>query len=240
MNWFFGPEGERFIMFSAQHWAALLGVLLMIGLVIGFRKKLRISPWNEAFRLVLSVLMLLLFIALQIWYVRSDQWDVTQSLPLQLSTVAMLLSAVLLMIRNYYLFEFIYFAGIGSALQALFTPVLDVAFPHFWYFYFFVGHGSIIVTAIYFVAVEQYRPVLRSVGRTMLWLNALLLIILPINLITGANYMFVARKPETVSLLDWLGPWPWYLIPLEIVALVMCLILYVPFVVYDWIIKKRD
>ncbi len=229
MDIFFGPEGNPFVMYSVQHWIALAGVFLSARLVVHFRKRLRRPPWNALFRYSLAGMMLLLFIGLQIWYIRAGQWDIAHSLPLHLSTISLLASVLLLINKNYYLFEFIYFAGIGSALQALFTPVLDIAFPHFWYFYFFMGHGGIILAAVYFAAVERYRPVLKSIARTMLWLNVLVVIIFPINLITGGNYMFIARKPQTVSLLDLLGPWPWYILPLEAAALIICILLYMPF-----------
>jgi hypothetical integral membrane protein (TIGR02206 family) len=34
-----------------------------------------------------------------------------------------------------------------------------------------------------------------------------------VNWLTGANYGFLNRKPEINSVLDVLGPWPWYLLP---------------------------
>lgn len=68
----------------------------------------------------------------------------------------------------------------------------------------------------------------------MLFLNMLVVIIYPINILTGGNYMFLARKPSTASLLDVLGPHPWYLLALEVVAVVLFMLLYLPFA-----IKKR-
>lgn len=102
-------------------------------------------------------------------------------------------------------------------------------YPHFTFFYFFVAHGGIIVASLFMIAAYDYRPRWGSIWRTLLYLNLLLIPIGLINAITGGNYMFVARKPADPSLLDLLGPWPWYLLSMEAAALIIFIILYLPF-----------
>jgi uncharacterized membrane protein YwaF len=53
------------------------------------------------------------------------------------------------------------------------------------------------------------------------------------NWLTGGNYMFIARKPNFPTLIDALGPWPWYLISLELVALAAFALVYLPYAAAD-------
>lgn len=239
MEKFFTQSGSPFEMYSIQHSMALLIILTVMVAVIRYRTDLRHTKRNRIFRYGLALLLLVLHISLHIWYISSGSWTTVQALPLHLCTLTLLLSILLLVFCNYYLYEFVFFAGTLGALQALITPVLDIAFPHFWYFYFFIGHGGIIVTAVFMTAVEGFRPTWISIRRTILWLNILMVVVIPINKITGANYMFLARKPETPSLLDFLGPWPWYILSLEVIALLLCILLYLPFIIFGKFIKQK-
>ena len=47
--------------------------------------------------------------------------------------------------------------------------------------------------------------------------------------VTGADYMFLRSPPSTWSLLDVLGPWPWYILGATAIAILFTLILNMPF-----------
>ncbi|HCN77884.1 MAG TPA: hypothetical protein DIT13_11910, partial [Verrucomicrobiales bacterium] len=50
-----------------------------------------------------------------------------------------------------------------------------------------------------------------------------------INTALGTNYAFLCRKPEQASLMDHLGPWPWYIGSLVLLAFVLYSLLHLPF-----------
>jgi hypothetical integral membrane protein (TIGR02206 family) len=81
--------------------------------------------------------------------------------------------------------------------------------------------------------VEGYRPTWRSYGRVLIWSNVYMLFVGIVNALIGSNYMFIAHKPETASLIDVLGPWPWYILALEAIGFVLFLLLYLPFAFRD-------
>lgn len=63
----------------------------------------------------------------------------------------------------------------------------------------------------------------------MSFLNVYMLFILWLNHKTNGNYLYLAHKPEHISLLSYLGPYPWYILSLEIVAVLLFILLYLPF-----------
>jgi hypothetical integral membrane protein (TIGR02206 family) len=215
-------------MFSTEHWV-MIGLLLM-GLVVLYiaRDKpvsKKMTCWQKG-----GALSLLLFEAgYQVWLIRTEQWHVSHALPLELSNISVILVIILLWTGNRWLFGIVFFVGIGGAIQAIVTPVLSFGWPHFRFIHFFYTHILVIWTVFYFLWCRGYRVTFKSVVKAMIFLNVLLPLIYAVNVAVDGNYWFVRRKPGGVSLLDFLGPHPWYIVGMEATAFLLFTFLWLLF-----------
>lgn len=235
MNQFFVKDytGAPFVLFGPAHLIAL-GLVLLVNLIVVANRK-RFSPRGRLiFRNGLAVLLIVNEIAWHLWNYFTGQWTIQTMLPLHLCSVLVWVSAYMLLTRSYSIYEFAYFLGIGGAIQALLTPDAGIyGFPHFRFIQTVLSHGSIVTAAIFMTFVEGYRPYWRSLVRVAIWGNVYMVAIGLVNWLIGSNYLFIARKPATASLIDVLGPWPWYILSLEAIAAVMFLLLYLPYAIHD-------
>lgn len=239
MDQFFTKEfsGGPFVLFSVQHIIAIFFILLVNVSFLYFRKhpdEAFQRNFRRRFRVSLAVMLLINEAGWHMWNLVTGQWTIQTMLPLHLCSVLVFLSAYMLLTGSYKIYEVAYFLGIGGALQAILTPDLGMyAFPHFRYFQVFLSHGGIVTAAVFMTVVEGYRPTWKSLGRTIIYMNLYMLAVGTINWLIGSNYLFIAHKPETASMIDLLGPWPWYILALEGIGLVLFTLLYVPFAIRD-------
>ncbi|WP_391117458.1 TIGR02206 family membrane protein [Psychrobacillus sp. L3] len=140
-----------FQIFSMPHFIAIIALCFLSILVFMTKKRWSISPKKILLIERLFALSLLTMeILYHVWLYQTGRWNWSNSLPLELCSISLILTIVLLWTGYRHVYEFVFFAGIGGALQAVATPVLDLSFPHFRYFHFFYTHFGIILTALYF------------------------------------------------------------------------------------------
>ncbi len=111
------------------------------------------------------------------------------------------------------------------------TPDLLLGFPHPSFIHFFIGHGLILLGVLYATLVFEFRPTLGSVARAVSAALLMMLLIAPINLLLDTNYMYLCEKPLQTTLLEFMGPWPWYIISLVVIGTLVMLLCYLPFVI---------
>ncbi|MFQ5771825.1 MAG: TIGR02206 family membrane protein, partial [bacterium] len=104
---------------------------------------------------------------------------------------------------------------------------------------YFTMHGLIIISAIYATVLFKLRPTLKSIWRTFLTTLLYTLVIIPVNLLLNANFLYIFHKPNNPSLLDYLGPWPWYVLSLVFLCPIIFFFYYSPFWITDILRKSR-
>jgi hypothetical integral membrane protein (TIGR02206 family) len=180
----------------------------------------------------------------QIYWFAVGGWATPTALMLQMCGTSILVLPFMLFsekphIRQY-LFDILYFWGIGGALQALIAPDIGAnGFPAFKYFSFFTSHGLIIALSVVMAMAGGLKITLRSMLRVFIVTNILLI---PIYLIDRAlalippydpgNYYVLGYPPPTGSIVDLFsdifGPAPRYLIGLELMGLAVFTLLWMP------------
>lgn len=225
-------DGAAFIQFGTTH-IITLAVIALITIIL----VLYPSSARQRRRICRSIAVILLIneLAWHTWHVYYGLWSIQTMLPLHLCNLLVFISAFSLLTKNQTGYEFLYFLGITGAAQVLITPGLGAwGFPHFLYLQTFISHGGIVISAVYLTAAEKMRP--RSwVSLGQVIVTALLYggIIFFINPLLESNYLFLAYKPAAATLLDYLGPWPWYVLPIIGIGIVQAVLLYLPFAWLD-------
>jgi hypothetical integral membrane protein (TIGR02206 family) len=116
------------------------------------------------------------------------------------------------------------------------TPDLSMSFPSVYYFTYFSYHIGAIAAACFLVFGCRLYPRPGAVWRVYAATFGVTLIAALGDILTGGNYMYLREKPVHNSLLNVMGPWPWYI--LSTAALGLALMLGVRLLT-DWV-RRRD
>lgn len=225
----YDPKMEPFRLFSVEH-LLTIGIIFSLSILMLYSGHvLKTRERRDLVRFSLVLLLVVSEMSEHIWLMSEKAWNVRRDLPLQLSDLAVILAMIMLLSKNDKLFQFMYFAGLGSSIQAIVTPDLHrFSFPHFQYIEFFVSHGGVILACLFMVAVFHCMPSIRSLWITILIVNLYAVCVFFLNKLLKANYLYLMKKMGSASLLDYLGSWPWYLLVLEPVMVLSFYLLYSP------------
>ncbi|NEE04360.1 YwaF family protein [Phytoactinopolyspora halotolerans] len=223
-----------FTPYGASH-LVVLAVLVVVGWWLLRRgRALRGTSAADRLSMTFAVVFLALTLPLQIWFLTPPRFNIEGALPIQLSDLAWLTAVYALMTRARWASALTYYWGLTLTTQAIFTPSLDRDFPALPFFLFWAMHGLTVVAAIYLTwglgITPDWRRYRVTLAATALWAVS----VFTFNSIVDTNYGFLNAKPDTASLLDWFGPWPWYLLVETVIVASVWALITVP-----WVLRAK-
>jgi hypothetical integral membrane protein (TIGR02206 family) len=205
---------------------AILGATLLLAAVLTAIQR-RLLP-GKSLRLGLAAVLLLNTAWWDIYQARHGLLSFPAHLPVEFCDYTTYLILIALITLSPAVFDLAYYGALAGSTMALLTPDLSERFPSVSTVEFFITHGLAVATALYIVWSRLGRPRKGSVLRAMLGVNVWAALDGTLDWAFKSNYMYLRVKPGSASLLDILGPWPWYILAAEGVALVLFLLLYLP------------
>jgi len=150
-------------------------------------------------------------------------WEMLKdnALPFYLCDVVSIFLAIALFRKNQRLAEIGYLWGLAGTTQGLLMPTLWFDWRDVEFYAFFVEHGGAPIAAVFLVWGLGILPEKGAFRRAIYWNLGYMGIVMAINVSIGENYGFLNWKPDVNSFFDYMGPWPYYLITLQVIACVL-------------------
>ncbi len=231
--------GSDFKTFSVQHFVMLAFLFVMAiylirtGRRLPTQKRLSLAIWISGLTLSSEIMDTLVLS-------RQGRYDYHTDLPLFLCDLSVILLPFVLIRQNRKWIGILYFWTMAGTFQALITPDLREGFPAFEFFRYFVMHGGIVIAVLYTIIVFQVRIHWRDLINAVVYAQVYLAGIHVINQILQSNYSYTMQKPAGPTVLDYFGPWPWYILWGEILMVVLFLLLLFPFMLFKRVWQNQE
>lgn len=191
--------------------------------------------FNLKFAKGVSILLMFLLVGEQLRALNNGDWMLVKNLPLHLCSISQMITCLILFIpKKQYLFEFLFFAGIIGGFQSIYTPQINFYNGGIYhYLEYYVAHLIIISMPIFMMNYLGNQLRKNAWIKSILLLNILVVIIMPLNAVLGSNYMYLNHKPLVDNPFV-IGDWPYYVVILEAFALLLF------FITFKLFTYKRD
>ena len=217
---------EQVVQFSTQH---LLTIAICFALIALFPVLGNMLSANHRIFVELSVVA---FGLLQEVVDYTNRYLVrglnfSEDLPLHICNIMFYVGLIFMVTKSQFLFELLYLVGLGAAFITILTPEFKMI-NHIDYILFFFYHGLIVAIALWGVFVNKMKPRKESIRNAYFTLWALTIPVGLVSWIVDGNYMFLMKSP-TVSNPLVFGDWPFYVINISVISLIIMFIAFLPF-----------
>lgn len=198
-------------------------ITLLVIAALGLLIVLACRSWPRARKgwlgRVLALVLVSYALTIYLQLAVAGELSISYALPLELCHCVMFACVLALLRPNRLASEVAYFCGLAGTLPATVTPDIGRGFPSWEFIQFFWAHGGVLLAVVFLIAGQGFRPQAGSKWRVFAAVNVYGAAVGAVDAAFGWNYGYLCDKPAHPSLMDWLGPWPWYILSLEGVAI---------------------
>jgi hypothetical integral membrane protein (TIGR02206 family) len=218
---------SQFHLFGLHHLVIIAFVPLLAAFLTWWSGKS--DSTAQRIRIGLALVILVDELVWYGYYLNQGWFTFPHSLPLQLCDITLWLTVYTLFTRSSRVYQLIYYWGLAGTTMAVLTP--DVSTPPLSWLtlQFFIPHGGLLVGILFLTWRKILVPLRGSYWKAWLWLHVYAVLIGLFNYIFQANYFYLCEKPAEMSLLEFMGPWPLYILVGDFIAFVMFWLLWFPF-----------
>lgn len=222
-------DNGNFINYRGEHAICFAACIALIVFIPYWAKKY----WNTSQQQLFITLICIAGASTQLFKViyryYAGIFDQTADVPLHLCNIMTLVMPFIMWFKWRKLWGITFFLIIAGCAQSIFTPTLTESLPHYEAIRYWLVHAVIILGAFYGWYVYGYTPTVSDAIRSAVCINLLAAVLYPINVMLGANYMYLNAKPPGATFYDLLGPWPDYILMLEFILILFFGMILIPF-----------
>lgn len=210
-----------------RYGAALVSLALAV-LLCG-AARLRPGAWTTIVARLMGVGLILNLVVWQIVEIHGGAWHASGDLMVDLCPLANVVTAIALWNPRPLLVELSYFWTCAGTIQGILQPDERWHWPSYFYFQFYIDHSGAVIAALFLIIGLRHTPRPGAVWRAFAFTVAFATIARVVDVVTDGNYLYLRDKGPAGTLLDLMGPWPWYIATGTVVALLLFFALDTPF-----------
>lgn len=222
-------DNGNFTNYELEHLICFVVCVSFIAYVMYLGKNIWSDDQKRKYITIICAIGALTQLFKVIYKAQTGIFDITNDFPLHLCNQMTLIMPFIVWFKWRTAWGITFFWIMAGCAQSIITPTLTESLPHYEAVRYWAVHAVIILGALYGWYAYGWNLTWKDALKSMVGLNILAAVIYPINLYFQSNYMYLNGKPPGKTFYDLLGPWPEYIIVLEVVVFVFFGLILIPF-----------
>lgn len=180
------------IAIFSQEYFVMVGMSFAIILFLLIWGYLASEPQRKRLLNGIVITIVLLEVVRQIWLYTTGPYQISWMLPLHLCGLQIFLMPLMRIRKTKFWENFIYFTAVPGGLGAILFNDITLPYGHWLVIQSYVIHALILCVPIYMLCYTSFKPDVKYVLPSALWLIVLAIPIYFVNQAVGSNYMYLS------------------------------------------------